>query len=266
MGPDDAVLGVDGCPGGWVGALVRRAPADGHPGGSGGRGYAPTASRISPPPAGRTSPPPASRSSTAPPGASRYVVSWHAGSMAELLALPAAVVAVDIPIGLPDGATRRPCDVQAAARLGAQRSSVFPAPPRAVLEAHSHTHASELSRAAGSVGVSLQSYNILGKVAEVDGVRDSRLVEVHPEVSFRELTGTVLPRKLLVAGRQARLAALRTWLPEAALPAPRPGRARPDDCLDALVCAWSGWRWLAGAAHMLGGDTDSTGLPMRIVI
>ena len=258
MGPDDAVLGVDGCPGGWVGALVRRAPADGHPGGSGGRGYAPRASR--------SSPPPASRSSTTPPAVSRYVVSWHTGSMAELLALPAAVVAVDIPIGLPDGPTRRPCDVQAAARLGAQRSSVFPAPPRAVLEAHSHTHASALSRAAGSVGVSLQSYNILGKVAEVDGLRDPRLVEVHPEVSFRELTGIVLPRKLLVAGRQARLAALRTWLPEAALPAPRPGRARPDDCVDALVCAWSGWRWLAEAARVLGGDTDSTGLPMRIVI
>ena len=258
MGPDDAVLGVDGCPGGWVGALVRRAPADGHPGGSGGRDYAPRASR--------SSPPPASRSSTAPPVASRYVVSWYTGSMAELLALPAAVVAVDIPIGLPDGPTRRPCDVKAAARLGAQRSSVFPAPPRAVLEAQSHAHASGLSRAAGSVGVSLQSYNILGKVAEVDGLRDPRLVEVHPEVSFRELTGTVLPRKLLVAGRQARLAALRTWLPEAALPAPRPGRARPDDCVDALVCAWSGWRWLAGDAHVLGGETDSTGLPMRIVI
>lgn len=242
MGSDDAVLGVDGCPGGWVGALVRRLP-------------------------GRV--PPAQRSSHgagAGAGAGRLVVTWHAGSMAQLLALPAAVVAVDIPVGLPEGPRRRACDVQASCRLGAQRSSVFPAPPRAVLAARTHAEASQLSRDAGSVGVSLQTYNILDKVREVDGLREPRLVEVHPEVSFRELTGTVLPRKTLVAGRQARLSALRGWLPEAALPVPLPGRGRPDDCVDALACAWSGWRWLAGTALVLGDETDATGQPMRIVI
>lgn len=212
-----AVLGIDGCPGGWVGVLV----------------------------AGRT-------------------LTWYAGTLAELLALPAEAVAIDIPLGLPSGAARRPCDLAAAARLGAQRSSVFPAPPRAVLDAGDHAEASVLSRAAGSVGVSLQTWNIVPKIAEADRLRDPRLVEVHPELSFRALTGRVLPRKKLPAGRAERLAALRGWLP-VDLPSPRPGRAAPDDCLDALVCAWTAGRWLRGEAEVLGGELDATGQVMRIV-
>lgn len=212
-----AVLGIDGCPGGWVGALVT----------------------------GRT-------------------LTWYAGTLAELLALPAEVVAIDIPLGLPSGAARRPCDLAAAARLGAQRSSVFPAPPRVVLDAGDHAEASVLSRAAGSVGVSLQTWNIVPKIREADGLRDPRLLEVHPELSFRALTGRVLPRKKLPAGRAERLAALRGWLP-VDLPSPRPGRAAPDDCLDALVCAWTAGRWLRGEAEVLGGELDATGQVMRIV-
>lgn len=212
-----AVLGIDGCPGGWVGALV----------------------------AGRT-------------------LTWYAGTLAELLALPAEVVAIDIPLGLPSGAARRPCDLAAAARLGAQRSSVFPAPPRVVLDAGDHAEASVLSRAAGSVGVSLQTWNIVPKIREADGLRDPRLLEVHPELSFRALTGRVLPRKKLPAGRAERLAALRGWLP-VDLPSPRPGRAAPDDCLDALVCAWTAGRWLRGEAEVLGGELDAIGQVMRIV-
>ena len=217
-----AVLGVDGCPGGWVGAFVE-----------GSR------------------------------------VSWHAGSLEELLALPAAVVAIDIPLGLPTGAQRRACDLLARERLGAARSSVFPAPPRPVLAARSHAEASELSRGAGSVGVSLQTWNIVPKIREADGLRDLRLLEVHPEVSFRELGGPGptggWPSKRLAAGRAARLACLRTWLP-VELPSPRPGRAAVDDCLDALVCAWTARRWVAGTATVLGGEPDATGRVMQIIV
>lgn len=213
-----AVLGIDGCPGGWVGVLV----------GTGG-------------------------------------VSWYAGSLTELLALPADVVAVDIPLGLPAAGCRRSCDLLAAARLGAQRSSVFPAPPRAVLAARDHPEASALSRAVGSVGVSLQTWNIVPKIREADQLRDPRLLEAHPELSFRQLSGQVLPRKKLLAGRIARLAALQAWLP-VGLPSPRPGRAAPDDCLDALACAWTAQRWLRGEAEVLGGEVDETGQVMRIVV
>ncbi len=89
-----AVLGVDGCPGGWVGALV-----DGP------------------------------------------MLTWHSGPFAALLALPAQVVAVDFPIGLPAGADRRGADLEARIALGPQRSSVFLTPPRVVLDAPTQAEA-----------------------------------------------------------------------------------------------------------------------------
>ena len=217
-----AVLGVDGCPGGWVGAQVR----------DGG-------------------------------------ITWHVGSFASMLAVGAAVVAVDIPIGLPTGGERRRADVEARAQLGAQRSSVFFAPPRVVLEASSQPEASRLSRAGGSVGVSIQTFHILDKVAEVDTLvrgRSSDVIEVHPELSLRRLSGRPLPPKRALAGRLARLDVLRTWLPDLALPSPLPGRAKPDDCLDAVACAWTAARWARGEAEVLGEETDAEGLPMRIVV
>ena len=216
-----AVLGVDGCPGGWVGALVD----DGQ-------------------------------------------LSWHTGSFPAMLALRAAIVAVDIPIGLPAGAHRRAADVEARAELGAQRSSVFFVPPRVVLEAGSQPEATRLSRAAGSVGVSIQTFHILDKVAEVDALvrAGAAPIEVHPEVSLRRLCGRPLPPKRTLAGRLARLEVLRGWLPDLELPFPLPGRARPDDCLDAVACAWTAARWLRGAAEVLGGETDALGVPMRIVV
>lgn len=218
---DSRVLGVDGCPGGWVGALVD---------GSG--------------------------------------ITWHSGDFAALLALGAGVVAVDIPIGLSTGGERRRADVEARAELGAQRSSVFFVPPRSVLEAGSQPEATRLSRAAGSVGVSIQTFHILDKVAEVDAhVRaGAEVIEVHPEVSFRRMCGRPLPPKSKLAGRLARLEVLRTWLPDVELPSPLPGRARPDDCLDALACAWTAARWARGEAEVLGDETDALGVPMRIVV
>ena len=221
-----AVLGVDGCPGGWVAAQV-----------------------------------------------DDNGLTWWSGSFAELLALDAAVVGVDIPIGLPPGPHRRAADLQARQLLGAQRSSVFFCPPRAALGATTQPDATRLSRAAGSTGVSIQTFSILGKVAEVDDLLRSdaeaarRVVEVHPEVSFRRMAlSALLPPKRTPAGRAARMSLLRRWLPGLRLPASLPGRARADDCLDALAAAWSARRWECGTAEVLGDERDATGLPMRIVV
>jgi len=139
-----------------------------------------------------------------------------------------------------------------------------------VLEATTQTDATRLSRAAGSVGVSIQTFHILDKVAEVDVLLrrspDPRVIEVHPEVSLRRLGGIALPPKRKVAGRVARLDLLRTWLPTLQLPSPLPGRARPDDCLDAVACAWSATRWLRGEAEVLGDERDALGTRMRIIV
>jgi predicted RNase H-like nuclease len=216
MGPDDAVLGIDGCPGGWVGALV-----------------------------------------------SGSAVAWYAGPLAQLLELPAAAVAIDIPLALPRDGARRACEIEARARLGTQRSSVFFAPPLAVLDAVDHADASVRSRAAGSVGVSIQTWNIVPKIREAL-LFPGQLLEVHPELSFRAL-GEVTAGKKTPVGQDQRLALLRTWLPLAAVPVPRPGGASVDDCLDALVCAWTARRWLSGEAEVLGPELLA-GRVSRIVV
>lgn len=211
------MLGVDGCPGGWVGALVT-----------------PTA------------------------------VSWLLlPDMAAVLAVPAAAVAIDIPIGLPTVGPRA-CDVLARQRLGPRRSSVFPAPVRAVLEASSYADACALSRVASGRALSKQAWFLVPRIADVDAALTdhARVVEVHPELVFAHLAG-VLPAKKEPAGRLAREAALRAELPPWPL-FPRP--ARSDDALDALACAWTARRWLAGEAEVLGDEVDGRGVPMRIVV
>ena len=188
-------------------------------------------------------------------------VRWYGGTLASLAALGAAAVAVDIPLALPLDGTRRACDVAARQRLGAQRSSVFFAPPRAVLDARSHPEASALSRAAGSVGVSVQAWNIVPKIREA--VALDGLLEAHPEVSFRAL-GTVTAGKKTPEGRAERTALLRSWV-AFDLPVPRPLGAAVDDCLDALVCAWTAARWLRGEAEVLGEEVLD-GRVSRIVV
>lgn len=217
MSSESAVLGVDGCPGGWVGALVT-GPA----------------------------------------------VTWLLlPDAAAVLAVEAAAVGIDIPIGLPPVGPRA-CDVAARARLGARRSSVFPAPVRAVLGASSYADARVRSVAASGRSLSAQAWNLVPRIADVDAaeVDHYRVVEVHPELVFATLAGPLGPKKT-PDGAAARVAALREWLPGGWPPHPRP--ARLDDALDALACAWTAQRWLAGTAEVLGGEPDATGTPMRIV-
>jgi predicted RNase H-like nuclease len=77
-------------------------------------------------------------------------------------------------------------------------------------------------------------------------VRNDRVFEVHPEVSFRELLGRPLAPKstaLGVAERRLALAKAGIDLPD--LPYPT------DDVLDAAVAAWSAARFASGAARPL---------------
>jgi predicted RNase H-like nuclease len=58
------------------------------------------------------------------------------------------VLAFDIPIGLPKGNDHRGCDAAARVFVGPRSSSVFPTPPRAVLEAPTYREANRLSKEA----------------------------------------------------------------------------------------------------------------------
>lgn len=95
----------------------------------------------------------------------------------------AAVVGIDIPIGLP-ASGRRMADTEASAFVGPRRSSVFWTPPRAVLEAETYDEARRVAKAHFGFGVSSQAYRGLRKkILEVDAVigDDDRLIEIHPE-------------------------------------------------------------------------------------
>lgn len=198
-------------------------------------------------------------------------VSWvWTRDIRELLALSAAAVAIDIPIGLPETG-RRGCDVAARELLGSRRATVFFAPVRPVLGCASYAEARALLADRGGPSMSAQAFGIVAAVRAVDAAlspADSRrVIEAHPELAFLRLTGATLPAKKSAQGHDARVEALaRVWPDVADLVATAPGRAAPDDALDALACAWVARRWAHGDAAVVGdGRCDARGLPMRIV-
>lgn len=198
-------------------------------------------------------------------------VSWHgvvgAAALLGLAAdLGARALAADVPIGLPESGTRG-CDAAARRRLrGGGASSVFAAPVRGVL-----AHRTYASARAAHPSLSAQTFGLAQRIGDVDDVLRAagpqvhdRVVECHPEVSLRALTGAVLPRKKSAPGALLRLRALEAAV--GPVPTDAPAGAGLDDALDALACAWTAARWLRGEAEVLGGEPDAFGLPMRIVV
>jgi predicted RNase H-like nuclease len=165
----------------------------------------------------------------------------------------AAAVAIDIPIGLPDGG-RRDADVQARKFLGARRSSVFLTPVRAAIEAQTHALATRAAVEHTGSGISQQAYALAKKVLEVERWLPSSpcpVYEVHPEVSFAVLLGAPAQAgKKTWAGmveRRRGLAAEGVSLDYVGGPAAL--RASVDDMLDAAVAAWTARRIVRGQAR-----------------
>jgi predicted RNase H-like nuclease len=165
------------------------------------------------------------------------------------------VVAIDIPIGLPDDRPRL-TDRLARLRLPAGRkSSVFPTPARAAVAHTTQPDASAANREALGVGLSIQAFHLVPKILDVDAFVRGRppvtVLEVHPEVSFAEIDPACVVRsKISSEGRSARTAALRGAGLEP--PAYRPGQGyAPDDLLDACAVAWTARRYATGSAYSL---------------
>ncbi|WP_447925925.1 DUF429 domain-containing protein [Georgenia muralis] len=161
------------------------------------------------------------------------------------------VVAVDIPIGVPARGSRQ-ADVLARRVVGPRRSSVFPTPVRAALDAPDHAAAVVASRDLTGVGLSRQAYALGPALIEVEAwVRTTvvAVVEVHPEVSFAVLAGSPLRwSKKSWAGARVRLdllAGAGVHLPADLGPA---AVVPVDDVLDAAVAAWSAHRYHRGEA------------------
>lgn len=132
-----------------------------------------------------------------------------------------AIVAVDMPIGLPEFSQKGGRGPEALVRplLGARQSSVFSIPSRAALYADTsgfttieawyaaHIRASEAAKATSNPprGVSIQAFGIFSKIREIDTLLIARpelrgrIFESHPEVAFCRLNGDQamrLPKKI----------------------------------------------------------------------
>lgn len=260
------MLGVDACRAGWIGVVPPACPRDG--------------------------------------GAAR---AYFAPRVADLVALAdadgeVAVVAVDMPIGLPDGLRgvhpgvhpdarpggpapprghegavptggrgRRRADVLARKELGPRWRSVFMTPVRAAIEADDYATAVAVNRRLTGGGVSRQAFGLKEKLLEVERwVREAgrRVVEIHPELSFARLAGAPLPHpKTTWAGAERRrelLAAAGVVL--AGDLGPAGAAAGVDDVLDAGAAAWTAVRVASGEARPLPDPPEvfSDGIPCAI--
>ena len=205
---------------------------------------------------------------------------------ADILTAPEqpAIVAVDMPIGLPPraGYGGRAAENTVRPLLGQRQSSVFSVPSRAAIYAPDYMAACKtaLETSDPPRKVSKQLYMIAPKIREIDALLRAgtglvpRVFEVHPEVAFWRLNGErVLDEPKKVKGKPCEPGlALRRNLLEGAgiarsvLQAPPPRGAGPDDVLDALACAAVARRIHAGVARSFPAQItrDEFGLPMAI--
>lgn len=203
------------------------------------------------------------------------VAAYTAARIDELVAAvsvdgPIEVVAIDMPIGLPDAGSRQ-ADELARAAVGRRWPSVFKTPVREALQASDHASAVAINHRLAGAGVSAQAFALRTKLLQVDAwVRptDLRVVEVHPEVSFAALAGVPLPDpKTTWAGathRRRLLAGVGIEIPD---DLGRAGSgAAVDDVLDAAAAAWSARRVARGQAHSMPDQPEvfSDGLPAAI--
>jgi predicted RNase H-like nuclease len=202
---------------------------------------------------------------------------------ADLLSAPErpAIVAVDMPIGLPEraGIGGRAAENAVRPLLGARQSSVFSVPSRQAVYAGDYREACRIAQATSDPPrkVSKQLFNIARKIREVDEVlrgSKARVFEVHPELAFWRLNGErplTEPKKVKNRPYEPGMALRRTLLLAAGLSAdvvnaPAPKGAAADDLLDALACAAIARRIFAGAAQPFPDPPprDAFGLLMAI--
>ncbi|WP_462320593.1 DUF429 domain-containing protein [Halochromatium sp.] len=217
---------------------------------------------------------------------------WRGSVVSELEQLVpilanAALALIDMPIGLLQGGAReRQCDQQARSLLGRPRaSSVFRVPCRPALEAvdQGYAAACAINRQETGVGLSLQTFNIMPKILELDRLLQrhpplrGRLRESHPELCLFGLNQgrSMRLNKRTAAGQRERQQLLRRWSPQieaiiAELVAQYPRRTiAVDDVVDAAILALAAQRIQGlGQARELPNRPalDPTGLPMAILM
>ncbi len=199
-------------------------------------------------------------------------------------ALAPGIVAVDVPIGLPErtGHGGRGAERTVRPLLGERQSSVFSVPSRAAIYAAGYGEACRVALATSDPPrkISKQLYMIAPKIREVDALARgppdlaARLFECHPELAFWRLNNNqplFEPKKVKGRPYEPGLALRRRLLQRAGLSAgvtdavPPPG-CGPDDVLDALACAIIARRLHQGVAEPFPSPPprDAFGLTMAI--
>jgi predicted RNase H-like nuclease len=219
-------------------------------------------------------------------------------SIAALLdSLPGdAIVAVDMPIGLPDFTHHGGRGPERVVRplIGERQSSVFSIPSRAAVYAFTepfttierwyegHRIASEVARGTSDPprGVSIQAFGIFSKIREIDGLLQARpelrprVIESHPEVAFWRLNGGAamrIPKKVQGLVNPAGMSERRELLMALGLPAAFASRLPPngayaDDFLDACALLFVAARHARGETISFPDPPglDSYGIPVAI--
>ncbi len=159
-------------------------------------------------------------------------------------------------------------------------SSVFPVPCRSAVYAESYEKASEINKQMTGRGLSVQTWNIIRKIREVDILLSndetarSRIREIHPEICFWALAGHPMKySKKKCEGLLERTEVLQSIYPRTddiinhALSTYRRKNVKRDDILDALSAAVTA---MAGVERPLISipevpEFDSQGLRMEMV-
>ena len=188
------------------------------------------------------------------------------------------LVLVDIPIGLDINLKKggRIVDKLARKELLTNKSSIFNAPSRLVLEAKNYEEANKINKNKG-MGLSKQSWNLVKKIKEVDEfIRNSNktaIFESHPEIIFQVMKkdkvstkkkndeGIIERRNLLEKNGFNKI------FLEKNLSA-KDSFYKKDDFIDACSLFWSANRAIAKTEVKIPNDIvlDSEGIIMQIKV
>ena len=188
------------------------------------------------------------------------------------------LVLVDIPIGLDIDLKKggRIVDKLARKELLTNKSSIFNAPSRLVLEAKNYEEANKINKNKG-MGLSKQSWNLVKKIKEVDEfIKNSNktiIFESHPEIIFQVMKkdkvstkkkneeGIIERRNLLEKNGFNKVFLEKNLLAKDSF-------YKKDDFIDACSLFWSANRAMAKTEVKIPNDIvlDSEGIIMQIKV
>lgn len=191
------------------------------------------------------------------------------------------LILIDIPIGLLEkGSEPRACDKAARKYLTRKRSSsIFPIPCRKAIYTKSYEEANKINRKLIGKGISKQSWNISGKIREMDQIMQQSekarnlFIESHPEVCFMAFNKGIPMNyyKKSKEGIQERIilfersSSMNKEIFEDIKNQFKPSQVSEDDILDAMILSLTASRGKILLRFLpVHYKEDLLGLPMRI--